>query len=305
MLINLDDFSRMLKIERNYSENTISAYLSDLKSFNVFLEKNKINFKDVINDSKHIKSFFRQLSKKKLSPRSIKRKFSSLSSYFIFLLDRKTIKNNPLNGIFTPKVPKALPEILTTEEINKVFFQSENTDNELLGLRDRCILEMLYSSGLRVSELCNLKVNNIQFDLDLIRFFGKGNKERMIPLTYYARRWLERYLTQSRRILSERSTKGSKFVFLSNNGLPLTRVAVWQSVKKYINKAAIPKKISPHTFRHSFATHLVDGGANLVEVQALLGHADISTTEIYTQVRQNRLKGLVNNIHPLSNILKR
>ena len=287
MLINLDDFSRMLKIERNYSENTISAYLSDLKSFNFFLEKNKINFKDVINDSKHIKSFFRQLSKKKLSPRSIKRKFSSLSSYFTFLLDRKTIKNNPLNGIFTPKVPKALPEILTTEEINKVFFQSENTDNELLGLRDRCILEMLYSSGLRVSELCNLKVNNIQFDLDLIRFFGKGNKERMIPLTYYARKWLERYLTQSRRILSERSTKGSKFVFLSNNGLPLTRAAVWQSVKKYINKAAIPKKISPHTFRHSFATHLVDGEANLVEVQALLGHADISTTEIYTHLSRD------------------
>ena len=287
MLINLDDFSRMLKIERNYSENTISAYLSDLKSFNVFLEKNKINFKDVINDSKHIKSFFRQLSKKKLSPKSIKRKFSSLSSYFIFLLDRKTIKNNPLNGIFTPKVPKALPEILTTEEINKVFFQSENTNNELLGLRDRCILEMLYSSGLRVSELCNLKVNNIQFDLDLIRFFGKGNKERMIPLTYYARKWLERYLTQSRRILSERSTKGSKFVFLSNNGLPLTRATVWQSVKKYINKAAIPKKISPHTFRHSFATHLIDGGANLVEVQALLGHADISTTEIYTHLSRD------------------
>ena len=284
MLINLDDFSRMLKIERNYSDNTISAYLSDLKSFNVFLEKNKINFKDVILDDKHTKTFFRHLSKKKLSPRSVKRKFSSLSSYFIFLLDKKIIKNNPLNGIFTPKVPKALPEILTIDEINKVFFESENTDNELLGLRDRCILEMLYSSGLRVSELCNLKINNIQFDLNLIRFFGKGNKEMMIPLTYYARRWLERYLTQSRRILSERSTKGSNFVFLSNNGLPLTRAAIWQSVKKYIDKAGIPKDISPHTFRHSFATHLIDGGANLVEVQALLGHADISTTEIYTHL---------------------
>ena len=284
MLINLDDFSRMLKIERNYSDNTVSAYLSDLKSFNVFLKKNKINFKDVVVETKHTKNFFRQLSKRKLSPRSIKRKFSSLSSYFIFLLDRKIIQSNPLNGVFTPKIPKALPEILTIDEINKVFFQSENTDNELLGLRDRCILEMLYSSGLRVSELCNLKVNNIQFDLDLIRFFGKGNKERMIPLTYYARKWLERYLTQSRRILSERSTKGSKFVFLSNNGLPLTRAAIWQSVKKYIDRAAIPKKISPHTFRHSFATHLIDGGANLVEVQALLGHADISTTEIYTHL---------------------
>jgi len=284
MLINLDDFSRMLKIERNYSDNTISAYLSDLKSFNVFLKKNKISFKDVIVDDKHTKTFFRHLSKKKLSPRSVKRKFSSLSSYFIFLLDKKIIKNNPLNGIFTPKVPKVLPEILTIDEINKVFFESENTDNELLGLRDRCILEMLYSCGLRVSELCNLKINNIQFDLDLIRFFGKGNKERMIPLTYYARRWLERYLTQSRRILSERSVKGKSFVFLSNNGLPLTRAAIWQSVKKYIDKASISKDISPHTFRHSFATHLIDGGANLVEVQALLGHADISTTEIYTHL---------------------
>ena len=287
MLINLDDFSRILKIERNYSDNTVSAYLSDLKSFDTFLKKNKISFNDVIIDNNHMKTFFRQLSKKKLSPRSIKRKFSSLSSYFIFLLDRKIIKNNPLNGIFTPKLPKALPEVLSIDEINKVFFQSENTDNELLGLRDRCILEMLYSSGLRVSELCNMKVNNIQFDLDLIRFFGKGNKERMIPLTYYARKWLERYLTQSRRILSERSTKGSKFVFLSNNGLPLTRAAVWQSVKKYVDKAAIPKKISPHTFRHSFATHLIDGGANLIEVQALLGHADISTTEIYTHLSRD------------------
>lgn len=284
MLIKLDDFSRMLKIERNYSENTISAYLSDLKSFNVFLERNKIGFKDVVRDSNHTKAFFRHLSRKKLSPRSIKRKFSSLSSYFIFLLDKKIIKNNPLNGVFTPKLPKVLPEILTIDEIKKVFLQSENTDNELLGLRDRCILEMLYSCGLRASEICSLKINNIQFDLDLIRFFGKGNKERMIPLTYYARRWLERYLTQSRRILSERSTKGSNFVFLSNNGLPLTRVEINRAVKKYIDKVGISKKISPHTFRHSFATHLIDGGANLVEVQALLGHADISTTEIYTHL---------------------
>ena len=274
----------MLKIERNYSENTISAYLSDLKSFSIFLEKNKIGFKDVVRDNTHIKAFFRHLSRKRLSPRSIKRKFSSLSSYFIFLLDRKIIKNNPLNGIFTPKIPKVLPEILSLDEIKKVFLQSENTDNELLGLRDRCVLEMLYSCGLRASEICSLKINNIQFDLDLIRFFGKGNKERMIPLTYYARRWLERYLTQSRRILSERSTKGSNFVFLSNNGLPLTRVEINRTVKKYINKVGISKKISPHTFRHSFATHLIDGGANLVEVQALLGHADISTTEIYTHL---------------------
>ncbi|MEC8946571.1 MAG: site-specific tyrosine recombinase/integron integrase [Candidatus Neomarinimicrobiota bacterium] len=282
MLSHLDDFSRILKIERNYSNNTISSYLSDLKSFDSFLEKNGIDFEKLNN--KHTKLFFRDLSKKKFSPRTIKRKFSSLSSYFNFLLDRRIIKNNPLNGVFTPKIPKILPEILTIEEINSIFLAAESSKNEILSLRDRCILEMLYSSGLRVSEVCELKINNIQFDLDLIRFFGKGSKERIIPLTYYARKWLKKYLSESRKILSSRSKKSSNYVFLSNNGLSLTRMAIWLSVKKYVNSAGVLKKISPHTFRHSFATHLIDGGANLIEVQALLGHADISTTEIYTHL---------------------
>ena len=282
MLTHLDDFSRTLKIERNYSNNTISSYLSDLKSFDSFLEKNRINFKELNN--KHTKLFFRNLSKKKFSPRTIKRKFSSLSSYFSFLLDRRIIKNNPLNGVFTPKIPKILPEILTIEEINNIFLAAESSKNEILSLRDRCILEMLYSSGLRVTEVCELKINNIQFDLDLIRFFGKGSKERIIPLTYYARKWLKKYLSESRKILSSRSKRSSNYVFLSNNGLSLTRMAIWLSVKKYVNSAGVLKKISPHTFRHSFATHLIDGGANLIEVQALLGHADISTTEIYTHL---------------------
>ena len=282
MLTHLDDFSRTLKIERNYSNNTISSYLSDLKSFDSFLEKNRINFKELNN--KHTKLFFRNLSKKKFSPRTIKRKFSSLSSYFSFLQDRRIIKNNPLNGVFTPKIPKILPEILTIEEINNIFLAAESSKNEILSLRDRCILEMLYSSGLRVSEVCELRINNIQFDLDLIRFFGKGSKERIIPLTYYARKWLKKYLSESRKILSSRSKRSSNYVFLSNNGLSLTRMAIWLSVKKYVNSAGVLKKISPHTFRHSFATHLIDGGANLIEVQALLGHADISTTEIYTHL---------------------
>ncbi len=282
MLPDLDDFSRILKIERNYSNNTISSYLSDLKSFDNFLKKNRIDFKKLNN--KHTKLFFRDLSKKKFSPRTIKRKFSSLSSYFNFLRDRRIIRDNPMNGVFTPKIPKILPEILTIEEINNIFLAAESSKNKILSLRDRCILEMLYSSGLRVSEVCELKINNIQFDLDLIRFFGKGNKERIIPLTYYARKWLKKYLSESRKILSSRSKRSSNYVFLSNNGLSLTRMAIWLSVKKYVNSAGVLKKISPHTFRHSFATHLIDGGANLVEVQALLGHADISTTEIYTHL---------------------
>jgi len=282
MLPYLDDFSRILKIERNYSNNTISSYLSDLKSFNNFLEENKISFKKL--NSKHTKLFFRNLSDKKFSPRTIKRKFASLSSYFSFLLEKKVIKDNPLNGIFIPKIPKRLPEILTVNEINNIFSVAENGKNKVLSIRDRCILEMLYSSGLRVTEVCDLKLNNIQFDLDLIRFFGKGDKERIIPLTYYARKWLDNYIKNSRRILSSKSNKKTNHVFLSNNGLPLTRMSVWRQVKKYVDLAGITKKISPHTFRHSFATHLIDGGANLIEVQALLGHADISTTEIYTHL---------------------
>ncbi len=282
MLPYLDDFSRILKIERNYSNNTISSYLSDLKSFNNFLEENKISFKKL--NSKHTKLFFRNLSDKKFSPRTIKRKFASLSSYFSFLLEKEVIKDNPLNGIFIPKIPKRLPEILTVNEINNIFSVAENGKNKVLSIRDRCILEMLYSSGLRVTEVCDLKLNNIQFDLDLIRFFGKGDKERIIPLTYYARKWLDNYIKNSRRILSSKSNKKTNHVFLSNNGLPLTRMSVWRQVKKYVDLAGITKKISPHTFRHSFATHLIDGGANLIEVQALLGHADISTTEIYTHL---------------------
>jgi len=284
MLKNLEHFVQVLKIEKNHSSNTIYSYLLDIQSFEKYLKKRKISFKNTVNDTEVVKKYFRYLSKNKISPRSIKRKFSSLSSYFSYLIDVKTIKKNPLNGIYTPKLTKKLPTILSVDEIKQIFKQSENAENELLGLRDRCIIELLYSCGLRVSELCELKVNNIQFDANVIRFFGKGNKERIIPLTFYAKEWLEKYLYQSRPILLNRKSSDQKNVFLSNNGKILTRAAIWQSIKKYVNAAGIAKTVSPHTFRHSFATHLVDGGANLVEIQKLLGHSDISTTEIYVHL---------------------
>ena len=287
MLKNLEHFVQVLKIEKNHSSNTIDSYLLDIKSFEKYLIKRKISFKEAVNRPDVIKKYFRYLSRSKISPRSIKRKFSSLSSYFLYLIDRKVIKKNPLNGIYTPKLIKKLPVILSVDEIKKIFKQSENTDNELLGLRDRCIIELLYSCGLRVSELCELKINNIQFDANVIRFFGKGNKERIIPLTFYAKEWLEKYLYQSRQILSNRKTSDQKYVFLSNNGKRLTRAAIWQSIKKYVNAAGITKSVSPHTFRHSFATHLIDGGANLIEIQKLLGHSDISTTEIYVHLSKD------------------
>ena len=284
MLKNLEHFVQVLKIEKNHSSNTTVSYLSDLKSFEKYLLKRKIAFKQVVNKSEVVKQYFRYLSRSKISPSSIKRKFSSLSSYFSYLIDRKIIKRNPLNGVYTPKLAKKLPTVLSVDEIKKIFKQSENTDNELLGLRDRCIIELLYSCGLRVSELCELKINNIQFDSNVIRFFGKGNKERIIPLTFYAKEWMEKYLYQSRQILSNRKSSEQKYVFLSNNGKRLTRAAIWQSIKKYVNAAGITKTVSPHTFRHSFATHLLDGGANLIEIQKLLGHSDISTTEIYVHL---------------------
>ena len=284
MLKNLEHFVQVLKIEKNHSSNTINSYLSDIKSFEKYLMKRKITFKKTINEFDVVKKYFRYLSRSKISSSSIKRKYSSLSSYFSYLLDREIIKKNPLNGIYTPKLIKKLPTVLSVEEIEKIFKQSENSDNELLGLRDRCIIELLYSCGLRVSELCSLKINNLQFDSNVIRFFGKGNKERIIPLTFYAKKWLEKYLYQSRQILLNGKSSEQKFVFLSNNGKRLTRAAIWQSIKKYVKAAGIVKAVSPHTFRHSFATHLVDGGANLIEIQKLLGHSDISTTEIYVHL---------------------
>ena len=210
MLKNLEHFVQVLKIEKNHSSNTINSYLSDIKSFEKYLIKRRITFKKIINESDVIKKYFRYLSRSKISSTSIKRKYSSLSSYFSYLIDRKIIKKNPLNGIYTPKLIKKLPTVLSVEEIKKIFKQSENTDNELLGLRDRCIIELLYSCGLRVSELCSLKVNNLQFDSNVIRFFGKGNKERIIPLTFYAKEWLEKYLYQSRQILSNRKSSLSE-----------------------------------------------------------------------------------------------
>ena len=197
MLKNLEHYVQVLKIEKNHSSNTTVSYLSDLKSFEKYLLKRKVTFKQVVVKSEVVKQYFRYLSRSKISPSSIKRKFSSLSSYFSYLIDRRIIKRNPLNGVYTPKLAKKLPTVLSVDEIKKIFKQSENTDNELLGLRDRCIIELLYSCGLRVSELCELKINNIQFDSNVIRFFGKGNKERIIPLTFYAKEWMEKYLYQS------------------------------------------------------------------------------------------------------------
>ena len=289
MLKNLEHYVQVLKIEKNHSSNTIDSYLSDIKSFEKYLIKRKISFKQIIHENEILKKYFRYLSQSKISPTSIKRKYSSLSSYFSYLMDRKIIKKNPLNGIYTPKIKTKLPEILSYDEIKMIFRKSENTDNELLGLRDRCILELLYSCGLRVSELCELQLNNIQFDSNVIRFFGKGNKERIIPLTINAKEQLETYLYQSRHILVNRKSSDQKYVFLSNNGKRLTRAAIWQSIKKYVNAAGISKNVSPHTFRHSFATHLIDGEANIIEVQALLGHSDISQTELYIHLSRNSI----------------
>ena len=183
MLKNLEQYVQVLKIEKNHSSNTIDSYLSDIKSFEKYLVKRKISFKQIVNETEIIQKYFKYLNRSKISPRSIKRKYSSLSSYFSYLIDRKIIKKNPLNGIYTPKLSKKLPTVLSIEEIKRIFKQSENTDNELLGLRDRCVIELLYSCGLRVSELCELKINNIQFDANVIRFFGKGNKERINKAT--------------------------------------------------------------------------------------------------------------------------
>ena len=244
-------------------------------------------------------------------------KFKHSSSSASSLLERQVIKLRDEHK----NVIELLQSFIETASINEDLFEKskvltlkilesssdesikqivENSFIKDFGV-DRCIIELLYSCGLRVSELCELKVNNIQFDANVIRFFGKGNKERIIPLTFYAKEWLEKYLYQSRQILSNRKLSDQKYVFLSNNGKRLTRAAIWQSIKKYVNAAGITKTVSPHTFRHSFATHLLENGADLKTIQQLLGHESITTTEIYMHLDNKALIKVMAKFHPRSN----
>lgn len=289
----IDQFLNYIIVEKGLSKNTIEAYGHDLERFFEYLKNKGIS--DVSNIGKYdIRAFLISLKRGGLSVKSIVRNLVSLRVFFRFLTLEGIIERNPAEELDSPKIDKTLPEILTLKEI-ELLLNQPNT-NTLLGIRDRAMLEMLYATGMRVSELTKISINQVNLEGGYVILFGKGSKERIVPLGKEAIKWLELYLKEVRKKFDRR--KESKFLFLSQWGKEMSRQQFWKNLKAYGRRAGISKRITPHLLRHSFASHLLERGADLRSVQMMLGHADISTTQIYTHVSGERLKQVHKRYHP-------
>lgn len=290
----LKEYLATLTIEKNLSENTINSYKSDLTSFLNFITQSGI---DDLSDIKttHITSFFKLLKEAGLNETSAARYFSSLKGFFKYLYRNEYIKINPVERISPPKISRKLPEVLNVREINLILEQPNVKDT--IGLRDKAILELFYACGTRISELINIKVNDLFLSEEVIRVFGKGSKERLIPIGSSAIKWIIEYLKKSRPLLVK-NIKSENYLFLNQRGTKFSRMGIWKIVRQYVKKAGIEKNVHPHTFRHSFATHLIEGGADLRAVQEMLGHSDISTTQIYTHIDRDYIKLVHKKFHP-------
>ena len=286
----IDLFLDALWVECGLSENTLSAYGSDLNIFAKWL-KNKSLIEVLESD---VFSFLESRYKQGVGSRSSARILSSLRRFYGYLQRQGTIQLNPTDLIEAPYIGKVLPESLSEADIDLLLDAPEITD--VLGYRDKVMLELLYATGLRVSELIGLKFEQVNFRQGFVRVMGKGNKERLVPIGEQALEWLETYMTEARAdILANRQCD---FLFVTKRGAGMTRQAFWHIIKKYAKKSGINKPLSPHTLRHAFATHLLNHGADLRVVQLLLGHSDLSTTQIYTHIAQERLKQLHSEFHP-------
>jgi integrase/recombinase XerD len=295
MNLFLREYLNILRLEKNLSENTIDSYKNDLSTFISYL-KNDYNIDDPEKISyNQVSSFFELLFELGLTGSSAARYLSSLKGFFKYLIHNKYITKNPVDKIESPKRKKNIPEVLTIPEMEAVL--SKPDTKEKLGLRDKAVLEIMYACGLRVSEVISLKVSNLFFNEEIIRVFGKGSKERLVPIGRSAVRWMMKYLAESRPLLVRR-TLSENYVFLNNRGTKLSRMGIWKITDRYFKEADIKKEVHPHTFRHSFATHLIEGGADLRSVQEMLGHADISTTQIYTHIDRDYIKQVHKDYHP-------
>ncbi|MFA5499984.1 MAG: tyrosine recombinase XerC [Candidatus Omnitrophota bacterium] len=283
----IDKFINYLKVEKNASGHTIKNYSIDLNSFFLFLEGKDIAEVDHLT----LRRFLAQLRSKAYSKRTIARKLASLRSLFKFLYREGHIKSNPITAISSPKLDKKLPKFLDVGQVTRLILKPDTAT--IAGLRDRAILETLYSTGIRVSELVGLDTQDIDFISGVVKVFGKGSKERMVPIGEEALGAIRRYNNKK-----DKREKTRDAVFLNNRGGRLTDRSVRRMLDKYIHACAIEEKISPHSLRHSFATHLLDRGADLRSVQELLGHMNLSTTQIYTHVTMDRLKAVYDKAHP-------
>lgn len=290
MTEEIELFCNYLLIDKKYSSNTIDSYKRDLVKFNAVVNK-KVT--DVTEED--IKNYLKDLNHHEESKTTISRNISSLRSYYKFLMIEKIVNNNPMENIEFPKLNKTLPHILDEEDIDKLL------DIKLIdcfSYRNKAMLELMYATGLRVTELVNLKVHDIDLDMALVQTMGKGSKERIIPIGDYALYYLKVYLNNYRDSMLKREY--NDYLFLNNHGKQMTRQGFFKILKKQALENGIKKDFSPHTLRHSFATHLLNNGADLRSIQELLGHSDISTTQIYTHVSNKQLRENYDEFHPHS-----
>lgn len=294
MNLFLKEYLSVLKLERNLSDNTVYSYRNDINSFLEYLDEKKVTDPSGVKYN-HLTGFFKLLSELGLASSSAARYYSSLKGFFRYLYLNKYITQNPMEKISSPKLARNLPPVLSVNEVEDILSKPA-TDNKL-GLRDKALLELMYACGTRVSELINIKLSDLFFKEEVIRVFGKGSKERIIPVGSSAVKWVNEYLTAGRPLL-EKKAKSENYLFLNSRGGKLSRMGVWKIVDKYVREAGIEKEVHPHTFRHSFATHLLEGGADLRAVQEMLGHADISTTQIYTHIDRDYIKQVHRDFHP-------
>ena len=283
----LRSFLDSLYIEKGLSKNTVSSYKNDISSFSSWCDKEHLDRLKITD--LNLNNYISNLFSIGLKSSSINRKISSIKHFYLFLLKKKVIKNSPADEITTPKQEKYLPTSMSEDEVESLLGSPKSSIK--IERRDKAMIEILYATGMRITELVNLKLTDIDFNRSVLKVFGKGSKERLVPYGEKAAEALRIYL-------EDRKTLDSKDVFLSNRGTRITRGAFWQRIKIYIKRENLKLSISPHTLRHAFATHLLNRGADLRSVQILLGHSDLSTTQIYTHIAKKRLGEILKKHHP-------
>jgi integrase/recombinase XerD len=289
----ISSFLTYVKVEKGLSSNTVSAYRRDLVKFDVFAQKRKLSLEAVSRDD--LVDFLANLYRLKLESRTVARHLVTLRNFFRFAQIHELITTDPSINLESPKIRRSLPGYLRLEEVERLLEQPDSTT--ALGLRDRAMLEVLYSTGLRVSELIGLRVSDLDSKVGCVRCIGKGDKERIVPVGRKGLMMVEKYLREARPKLLGK-LRGSPTLFVNRRGVSLSRVGVWKILSGYGKRAGLRVSLTPHMLRHSFATHLLERGADLRSVQLMLGHADISTTQIYTHVVEERLKQIYKAHHP-------
>lgn len=287
-------FIEYLQYEKGLSENTRAAYRRDLNKFNAYLLKNSFSTQPNEISKQQIMAFLSAQMDVGAATSTVARSLSSIKTFYKFLVLENHVQNNPTSDLETPKIKRKLPDVLTIEEVDKLMQQPRVTLP--LGLRDRAMLELMYGTGVRVSELLSLQIEDVNTTAGFLRCLGKGRKERIIPVNQTSIDWIQRYLARARNLLVKNHLE--RTLFVNANGRPLSRQGFFKILATYVEKAELGKEVTPHTFRHSFATHLLENGADLRAVQEMLGHADISTTQIYTHLTKSRLMEVYQRYHP-------